>query len=246
MKTVLIFVGTIFVGLGVAYVLTGGRFDAQFWQQFLPGLMENLLILALAILVIDRIFRKERLSSLRRANSGQSRFVLLQCNLLAFKMLAYLGHLSLENRPEDKELMFSFAMEKMNSVNVAESFYQSFMAAADRSAYLLGFTKILTDGADGLSKAVDKIYPYPSPTVKHIVEEIPRSVGMVDAIEMLLKASREANELVAANERLQPEQIDLLLKIGFVPSGTAIERVRHDLIQLAGLAEADDLFLVLD
>ena len=50
-----------FIVLTVAFVSLGGSFDKQFWLAFLPGLMGNLAILALAIFVIDSIFKKERL-----------------------------------------------------------------------------------------------------------------------------------------------------------------------------------------
>jgi hypothetical protein len=246
MRTVSIWTFSVFGLLGLGFVLIGGRFDKLFWLQFLPGLMENLLVLALAIFVIDRIFHKERLSNLRQASGGQSRFVLLQCNLLAFKLLEYLGQLHRDNLPRDTEAMFSFAMEKMKSFNIAEHFYQLFMAASDRASFLDGLTKIMNDGQEGLSKAIEKIYPYPSPAVKVIMDELPYSIAMAGGMEMLLTASREANEQVRADQRLEPQQIDLLLKIAYGFSGAGIQKAQTNIIDLARMAEANELFIILD
>jgi hypothetical protein len=104
----------------------------------------------------------------------------------------------------------------------------------------------MNDGQEGLAGAIGKIYPHPNSAVKLIVDELPYSIEMVGAMEMLLTASRDANEQVRANQRLQPEQIDLLLKIAYGPSGAALQKAQANIIDLARMAEGNDLFIILD
>jgi len=142
--------------------------------------------------------------------------------------------------------MFTFAMEKMKSLNLADDFYEMFMAASDRASFLGGFIKMLNDGQEGLAGALAKIYQHPNPAVKLIMDELPYSIGMVGAMEMLLTASREANEQVRSDQRLQPEQIDLLLKIAYALPGAALQKAQTNIIDLARMADGNALFIILD
>jgi hypothetical protein len=104
----------------------------------------------------------------------------------------------------------------------------------------------MNDGQEGLAGTIGKIYPHPNPAVKLIMDELPYSVGMVGAMEILLTASRETNEQVRADQRLQPEQIDLLLKIAYGLSRAHLQKAQANIVDLASMAESNDLFIILD
>jgi hypothetical protein len=240
-----IFIG--FVVLALVYIGIGGSFDRRFWLDFLPGLMENLTILAVAIFVIDRIFKKERLDKLVQTNAGQSRFILLVSNLLAYKLLEYLALATKDEVGNDPELNFEFALERFKGANLEAIFYEKLMESENKEAYTEGFTKILSSRAEGISKALDKIYPRPDPTIGQISEEMISSIGMLDAFKsVLLESFKKANAQVSADEQLKPEQLDLLIKIAFVQIGPELQKIQSAIIQLSEKAKANELFIRLD
>src|SRR5208283_453987 len=112
-----------FIVLVCIFVGIGGSFDRQFWLAFLPGLMENLVILSVAVLIFDSIFKKERIDKLEQTNERQSRFVLLLNNRLAFKILEYLALATTEEVGKDSALDFEFALDRLRTINLANVFY---------------------------------------------------------------------------------------------------------------------------
>ena len=75
MKKVSAFILVGFIVVAVAFIIVGGSFDRQFWITFLAGLMENLTILALAVFVIESIFKRERWNKLEQTNAKQSQWI---------------------------------------------------------------------------------------------------------------------------------------------------------------------------
>jgi len=90
-----------FVVLTGAFLAVGGSIDRPFWLVFLPGLIANLIILAIAIFVIDRIFKRERLDKVEQTNVAQSKFVLLLSNRFAYLLLEYLSIATKEEVGQD-------------------------------------------------------------------------------------------------------------------------------------------------
>lgn len=246
MKAVFLSILGAFILLGLSFLVIGGRFDRPFWLEFLPGLMENLAVLALAIFVIDRIFSRERNTILSKANAGQSRFIELLCNLLAYALLEYLGSVDSGHRPEDPEANFSWALEKLRAFDLSGEFYTLFMAAKNRTEFLDGFVKVLSDRTKGIDQAVSKIFPFPHPDAKRIVQEMPLSIGMVSGIGMLLKAFAETSVELKPEDRFKPEQEDVLLKVAFHLPLESLRKINRDIVALADRAVRCQLFISLN
>lgn len=237
-----------FAALTIIFMLIGGSFGRQFWLASLPGLMQNLAILAVAVLVIDRIFRKERLDKLERTNAEQSQFVLFLCNRLAYLLLKYLG-LAREDEVEIGKalaLTFEFAQSKMQNTDLAKVFYERLMQAEDKEALVGGFEKTLKSQTEGISKALDDIYPRPDPSLKRITGQMSFSAGSLEAFKGLFEAFKAANAQVGENEQLKPEHLDLLIKIAYSRIGLELQNIKSAIVQLSERAKANKLFFSLD
>jgi hypothetical protein len=242
-------VAAIFVGLILIiliFVGIGGSFDRHFWLSFLPGLMENLAVLAVAVLVIESIFKSERLSKLQQTNERQSRFVLFLSNRLAYHLLEHLALATKDEFHKDAELNFEFARDRFKVTNLPKIFYDKLMESKTKEAFTEGFEKILSNGTESISKALDNIYPRPDPTIKQNVDEINFSIGAVGSLKMLIASFKAANEQVGADKQMTPEQLNLLIEIAYSQIGLEIQKTQNAIVQLSEQANANELFISFD
>lgn len=246
MKKALAAISIGFIVLTVAFVIAGGSFDRQFWLAFLPGLMGNLAILAVAIFVIDRIFKKERLDKLEQTNAQQSKFVLLLSNRLAFLLLEHLALATKDEAGKDAALNFEFAHDRIRDNDLAAVFYEKLTKAQNKEAFVEGFAKILSRETEGISKALDKIYPQPDPTIKRIADQMNFSIGSLEALKGLLGAFKAANAQVGPGQQLKPEHLDLLIKVVYPQIALELRNIRSAIIQLSERAKANKLFICFD
>lgn len=230
----------------VAFIGLGGSFNTQFWITFLPGLMGNLAALAIAILVVDRIFKKERLDKLEQTNAGQSSFVLLINNRLAFKLLEHLGLAASEEVANDSALNFDFALERLKTIDLPATFYAKLMESDNKEAFADGFEKILSRETGGISKALDNVYPRPDPTLKLAQDEMLSSIGSLSALVMLCQSYREANAQLIVEDQLKPEHLNLLIKLGYSRIAAGLQGVQDSVINLSNRAKANKLYLSFD
>jgi hypothetical protein len=235
-----------FVVLAVIFLSIGGSFDKQFWLNFLPGLMENLAILALALFVIDSIFKKERLDKLEQTNASQSRFVLFCSNRLAFLLLEHLALATKEESQKDPSLNFEFALNKFRDTPLAVVFHEKLMQSEHKEDFVDSFEKLLSDQAKGISQALDVIYPRPDPAIRQIEEKMNFSTGSLRALKMLISAFKATNAQLGANEQLKPEHLNILIEIGYQQIGSALENIQGAIIHLSDRAKNNKLFIFLD
>ena len=134
-----IFVG--FLVIGLVFLGIGGSFDLKFWLSFLPGLMENLVALAGAVFIIDRIRGNQRLAKLEQTNAGQARFVLFMNNRFAFHLLEHLGLATKDEFHKDAGLTFEFAHDRLKNINLADTFYRKLMESKNKEDFTAGFEK---------------------------------------------------------------------------------------------------------
>ena len=246
MKKVIAVIATAFTLLAAVFTAIGGGFDRQFWLAFLPGLMGNLVILAVAVFLIDSIFKRERLDKLARTNAGQSRFVLFNANRLAYKILEYLELATMEEAHKDPELNLEFANEKLKDTDLAGVFYEKFMRAQDREAFVEGFEKILNAETEALSKGLDKIYPRPDPTIKHVLDQTAFSIGSVSFLKTLLESFKTTNAQVGPREQLQGDKLDLLIRVVYGKIGLELKKIQIAILLLSEKAKANELFMSFD
>lgn len=228
----------------VAFVAIGGSFDKTFWLNFLPGLMENLGALAVAILVIERILAKGRFDKLAQANATQSKFIFLLSNRLAYLLLNFLGLANQNEISNDAELNFQFAYDRLKGVDLATTFYDKLVKSEDKQTFIEGFVKILREQHEGIWKALDKIYPRPDPNLKSMHSSF--GIGMVDALAIIPKSYKDANQEVREEDRLKPEHLDLLIKIGYPPILQELQNIQEAIIELSEKASENKLFISFD
>jgi len=125
----------VFIALAFTFYALGGSFGRRFWLDFLPGLMANLVVLALAVLVIDSIFKKERLEKLEQTNVSQSRMVQFFKNRFAYLLLEHLALATKAEVHNDPNLNFEFARDSLGETDLATVFYNKLMAAENREAF---------------------------------------------------------------------------------------------------------------
>jgi len=243
MKSVIVALLVSFIVLILIFVCIGGNFDRQFWLAFLPGLMENLLILAVGVLILDMILKHERLDKLERTNERQSRFVLLINNRLAFKILQYLRLATTEEVDKDPEYDFSFALGRLKTIDLEKVFYEKLMNSDKREDFVAEFEKMLRKETAGISKALDDVYPRPDPELKLSEDAMVSSIAAVGALLMIIRSFREANAQVEEKGQLKPEQQDLLIEIAYDRIGQEIQRIRDITVNLSEKAAANRLFL---
>jgi hypothetical protein len=228
------------------FIYIGGTFDRQFWLAFLPGLMENLVILAVAVLIIDSIFKKERSGKLEQTNARQSQFVFFLCTRLAYLLLENLALATMEEVGKDKALNCEFALERFRLADLTAVFYRKLMEAQDKEALAEGFEKILMRETEGISKALDNIYPRPDPTIKQVADQMQFSIGSLGALKGMIGAFKAANAQVGADGQLKPEHLDLLIKIAYGRVGLELENIHKSIVTLSDSAKANKLFISLD
>ena len=232
--------------LTLVFVHIGGSFDKQFWLTFLPGLMQNLVILAVAVLVIDGIFKRERFAKLEQTNAGQSQFVLLLSNRSAYLLLEFLSLAGVNEVDGDKALNFEFALERLRLTNLAAVFYEQLMAAENKVAFAEGFESMLSRETEGISKGLDKIYPRPDPTIKQLTDRMQFSIGALGALKGLFEAFNAANAHVRAENQLKPEHLELLVRVAYDQVGMELDNIRSSIIKVSDSARANKLFMPLD
>jgi hypothetical protein len=235
-----------FLVLVVVFHSIGGAFDKQFWLGFLPGLMGNLAILAVAIFVIEDIFKRERSGKLAQANASQSKFVLLLSNRLAYHVLAHLELASIDEINKDPELNFEFATERLRGTDLAATFYEKLMASENRASFAQDFAKIVSTGTETISEALDKIYPRPAPALKQATENMMYSSGAVGVLKTLFEAFGVANKKVAEADRMAPEQLALITDIALTQTGGQMRSIQTGILELSANAKANRLFISLD
>ena len=235
-----------FVVLTVAFVAIGGSFDREFWLAFLPGLIANLAILAVGIFVIDSIFKSERLEKLEQTNTGQSDAVLLLSNRLAYLLLEHLGLAAREEINQDPELYFEFALDRLKNADLAAIFYEKLMKEANRESFIDSFVGVLRPQAEGISKALDKIYPRPDPAIKQMVDDMNFSIGSLEALKGLFGAFEATNAQIAAQERLKTEHLDLLVKVVYARIGLELQKIQAAIVRSSEAAKTNKLFVSLD
>jgi hypothetical protein len=247
MKKVSLAILAAFVGLAVAYRVLGGWFDRKFWLEFLPGLMANLLILALGVLVIDNIFSKERLRKLKQTNAGQSRFVIFLASRLAYLLLEHLGLATKEDVQESgPELPFGFALGRLREADLAGQFHNQLMQSGNREAFAGRLAEIVTEQSKGISKSLEAIYPRPDPAATGIADQMNEAAGALSVFQECLGIINTVNSEVAPNDRFKPDQIDLLTDLAFRSIGPKLRHLQHCIDGLSKKAAANELFVQLD
>jgi hypothetical protein len=227
------------------FIKIGGKFDILFWLNFLPGLLSNLIILLVALFIIDRIFQRERLTKLKQINAENSKWVLFENNRIAFLLLEYLGLAKSEELSKDKELNFEFAIERIKRNGLSEVFFKKFMDAKDRGNFLDGFIDKLKDGTEQINKSLDKIFPHPDPFIKGLLSNMAFLSGGIQSMKIILDATSKANKKVKSDQRISPEQINLLIKIAY-SEGRLFKQIFKNLIIISEKAKSNELFVSLD
>lgn len=248
MKKVFWAVFAVFVALTVAYRMLGGWFDRKFWLDFLPGLIANLLILALGVLVIDSILGRERLGRLQQTNARQSKFILFAAGRFAYLILHHLGLATKEDIGQhDPNLDFGFARGRLQGINLADVFRDRLMQAGNREEFAGGLAKIMEEQAKGISKSLEAIYPQPDPAATGIAEQMIEAAGALSVFGEYLGIFARVNaEAVAPEGRFNQDQIDLLTELAYGYLGERLRRLQHCIEGLSAKAEANELFARLD
>jgi len=242
--TVVVTIIVAFIVLIVSYLSIGGAFDLAFWREALPGLMENLTIAALAAFVFDSIIKKQRQAKYKDANAKLSQFVLLQTNLFANALLEHLGLVNRSQTP-NADLNFEFAYDRLKVVDISACFLAEVLKLRpeEKAAYITKFSDLLKTRIEPLVKSLEKVYPRPDASLTRDWEF---ADATVEATSMLPKAFIEANAEVEAKDRLTPEQLNLLTRVGYPLADRALKSLQTGLIHLADRARNNDLFVSFD
>jgi len=243
-----IFAAMFIVFLLVALVFRGigGSFDINYWLSFLPGLMENLVALAAAVFIIDRIRESQRLEKLKLTNVVQSQGILFLSNRFAFHLLEQLGLATKEEFGKDSEMNFEFALDRFKSIDLGEVFYKNLMESKNREKFAEDFEKTLSRDTDNISKALGRVYLRPDPTIEQDVLDMNSSAGFLAALKSLIEAFRKANEQIGVDEQIKPEHLDLLIKIGYPPIRRELLNTQRAIIELSEKATNNELFVSFD
>ena len=236
----------IFILLTWVFVHIGGSFDKQFWLSFLPGLMENLVILAVAVIVIDSIYKRESLAKLRQTNARQSQFVLFLSNRLTFLLLKYLGLCNDNELHNDRTLDFEFALERFKEVDLRAVFYKQLVDSEHKDVFVEGFETILRRETQAISKALEAVYPRPDPDIIQDADQIHFSNGILVALKGLIQAFKEANAQVRAADQMKPEHLKLLIDVAFGQVAAELANIHGFVIKLSESAKANQLFISID
>ena len=69
---------------------------------------------------------------------------------------------------------------------------------------------------------------------------------MVHALAMLPRSYKEANKELTAEHRLTPEQLDLLIKLGYPPVQAELQKNQEAMLELSERAKDNKLFIDFD
>ncbi|MFY9730224.1 MAG: hypothetical protein WB723_08490 [Candidatus Acidiferrales bacterium] len=246
MKKIVAAIAVAFILLVLIFVKIGGSFDRQFWLTFVPGLMENLAVLALAVLVLDRIFSRERYDKLEQTNASRSKFVFFLSNQLAYVILKHLALATDADLENDSELNFGFAYNKLRATNLPAVFYEKLIATDDRRTFVACFTKLLTDRWTNISKALESIYPRPHPVVDQLLEQLNRSSGSLYTFGEMFGMIAQVNAKGSVKEQLKPEHVDVIIAIAYESIGRELHNIQTGILELAERAKNNCLFLPLE
>jgi hypothetical protein len=233
-----------FIVLIVFYLSIGGAFDLGFWRQALPGLMENLAIAALAAFVFDSIIRHERQAKYKDANAKVSQLVLLVTNLFAHAILKYFGLLKEPERPAE-DLNFEYAYDQLKAADISGCFLRELLRLnpEEKVAYITKFADLLNTRIKPLIESLEKVYPRPDPSLTY---EWDSAVGTIEGSAMLPRAFIEANAGLGEKNRLTPDQLNLLVRLGHQLTDERLKGLLAGLISLADRARNNDLFVSFD
>jgi hypothetical protein len=150
--------------------------------------------------------------------------------------------------PKHSELDFAFALEVIKRTNLAAVFYEKLMESHDKEAFLNGLVEILKPHTEGISKALDKIYPRPDPTLMQMAErQMNFAIGAIESLKFLVEAVKRTNAGLGNDQQFKPEHLDVLIKVSYHGlMSEAVQDIRNAIIQLADKANANELFFSLD
>ena len=232
--------------LAIIFEVVGGSFTEQkFWLSFLPSLLANIATLAVAVLVIDNLYARQRSSMLGQANVSQSQFLFFLSNRLAFSLLEYLGLATFDESRNDPDLNFAFAHSRLKDIDLAERFYTKLMETKNKQDFVDGFEKILSRETGPISKALDTIYPRPDSTLKQKISHMSYSIGNLGALTTMLSSVERVNAQVKKEEQLTSERVNLLIKIAYQSTRVELETTQNAIVQLSDKAKANKLFMEL-
>jgi hypothetical protein len=243
MKTVSFIVAFLLCAVIIAFISIGGSFDRAFWLAFLPGFTGNIIILAIALFVIDRIFRQERVHLLRETNTGKSQFVRLLANRMAYLLLEYLQLVGKGDVHRDPEMYFQFAVEKLRAINLTTTFYEQLVRTADKEKFAGGFAKIVERESQGISKGLESIYPRPDSKLEQMAHQLLEASGAVSAFSSVFRAINETNAQLDESERFSKDQQDLLGKVSFIELQPQLQLVQAYILEISDRANTNSLFM---
>jgi len=243
-RTVVATIIVAFIVLIVSYLSIGGAFDLAFWREALPGLMENLAIAALAAFIFDSIIKKQRQAKYKDANAKLSQSILLQTNLFANALLEYFGLVDRSQTP-NADLNYEFAYDRLKTVDISACFLAEVLKLRpeEKPAYIEKFADLLKARIKPLVESLEKVYPRPDASLTRDWEF---ANATIEATSMLPNAFIEANAEVEAKERLNADQLNLLIRIGHPLADRALKSLQTGLIHLADRARENDLFVSFD
>jgi hypothetical protein len=165
---------------------------------------------------------------------------------LAYLLLKHLALATEDEVGNDPELNFGFVHDRFRGTNLETIFYEKLMQSENKEAFTEAFAKILSRETEGISKALDKIYPRPDPTIKQIEDRMSFSIGSLGALKILLGAPKAVNAQVGPDEQLKPEHLDVLIRVVYGQIGLELKNIQNAIIHVSEKAGANKLFFCLD
>jgi hypothetical protein len=161
-------------------------------------------------------------------------------------LLKYLGLCNENELLNDRDLDFDFALEHFKGVNLPAVFYKQLIDSEHKDTFVEGFETILRRETQGISKALETVYPRPDPDLIQDTDKIHFSNGILVALKGLVQAFKAANAQVGANDQMKPEHLKLLIDVAFGQVATELANIHGFVIKLSDSARANQLFISLD
>lgn len=259
----LVVVSVVLTSLVIALMLVqkcifGVQFDNVYWNNFLGGLIPNVLSILVTIWIVDSLLRAKEYKQLETINERKSQGIYFFINRLIWKILVHFDAMdqkaSIDDMADTKDLDMEFALKKLSSLSereVNEIFIKKFFAQEDHKSFSENTKELVSKEVEIINKMIHEIHPLANLEIVDFFElEIARFLSSVEVLATMTDIPNTADfsKYYSSEEEAMLEKEKLRNSISHVFPVIASQTIEFNhfmqgLSRMSSLAKKNQLFL---
>lgn len=236
----------------------GIQFDSSYWNNFLAGLIPNVLSILITIWIVDSLLRKREYEQLEVINKHKSEGIYSFINRLVWKILVHFDAMDekagIDEMAKTGDLDMEFALKKFLSLSeneVNEIFTKKFFTQVDHKKFSEDTKKLISKEVEIINKMIHEIHPLADLEIVDFFEiEIVRFLSSLEVLATMTDIPNisDFSKFYPSGEEAQLEKEKLRNALSHVmpviaPYTVGFNRLMRGLLRMSALAKSNQLFL---